>query len=107
MTRAWDSVNRTEDQIKQVVVEYGAVQQAICELGNDKDLKMYQEIRKSDLKMSGDIAEENKVGQRDSVLPWFWRLDRKQKEIVGNYGKECKCKNTFKYENHLLKENSL
>ena len=35
--------------------------------------------------------EENRVGQRSSVLPWFWRLDRKAKGYVGDYEKECEC----------------
>jgi hypothetical protein len=48
-------------------------------------------IKKSDLKMSGDIVEENRVGQRSSVLPWFWRLDRKAKGYCGDYEKECEC----------------
>jgi len=64
-TRAWDSVHRVDGQIRQAAA------------------------MKSDLKMSGDIVEENRVGQRSSVLPWFWRLDRKTKEYCGNYEKEC------------------
>jgi len=38
-------------------------------------LNQYQEIWKEDLKMSRDIVEENRVGQRSSELAWFWRLD--------------------------------
>jgi hypothetical protein len=91
MTRAWDSVHRMEDQIKQTVVTYRAARQAIKELGEAADLERFQEIQKSDLKMSGDIVEENRVGQRSSVLPWFWRLDRKAKGYVGDYEKECEC----------------
>ena len=89
MTRAWDSVHRMEDQIKQAVVTYRAARDAIGELGEAADLERFQEITKSDLKMSGDIVEENRVGQRSSVLPWFWRLDRKAKEHCGDYEKEC------------------
>jgi hypothetical protein len=75
-TRAWDSIHRMEDQIKQVVVTYRAARDAIRELGEATDLERFQEIKKSDLKMSGDIVEEQRVGQRSSILPWFWRLDR-------------------------------
>ena len=89
MTRAWDSVHRMEDQIKQVVVGYKTARKAIGELGNAADLERFQDISKADLKMSGDIVEENRVGQRSSVLPWFWRLDRKTKSYHGNYEKEC------------------
>jgi len=92
-TRAWDSIHRMEDQIKQVVVVYRAARDAIRELGEAADLERFQEIKKSDLKMSGDIVEEQRVGQRSSVLPWFWRLDRRVKENYGGYEKECKCTN--------------
>jgi len=89
MTRAWDSVHRMEGQIKQAVVTYRVARDAIGELGKAADSDRFQEITKSDLKMSGDIVEENRVGQRSSVLPWFWRLDRKAKEHCGDYEKEC------------------
>jgi len=93
MTKAWDSVHRVENQIKQAVVAYRMARHAIGELGKAEDLERFQEIVKSDLKMSDDIVEENRVGQRSSVLPWFWRLDRKAKKHCGDYEKECKCDN--------------
>ena len=93
MTRAWDSIHKMEDQIKQAVVAYRAARDAIRELGEAADLERFQEITKLDLKMSGDIVEENRVGQRNSVLPWFWRLDREAKEDCGEYQKECKYSN--------------
>ena len=88
-TRAWDSVHRMDNQIRQAVATYRTARQAIGELGGVADLEQFQEIRKSDLKMSGDVVEENRVGQRSSVLPWFWRLDRKAKGNCGDYEKEC------------------
>jgi len=91
-TRAWDSVHRVDDQIREAVVIYRTARQAIEELGRAADMERFQEIEKSDLKMSGDIVEENRVGQRSSVLPWFWRLDRKVKEHCGDYEKECECR---------------
>ena len=92
-TRAWDSVHRVDDQIQQAVMTYRTARWAIGELGGVVDLERFQEIRKSDLKMSGDIVEENRIGQRSSVLPWFWRLDRKVKEHCGDYEKECEYNN--------------
>lgn len=90
MTRAWDSIHRVDDQIREAVVTYRTARQAIGEVGGTADLERFQEIKKSDLKMSGDIVEENRVGQRSSILPWFWRLDRKAKGYCGEYEKECK-----------------
>jgi hypothetical protein len=89
MTRAWDSVHRVDDQIKQAVITYRTARRAIGELGEAADLEKFQKISKSDLKMSGDIVGENRVGQKSSVLPWFWRLDRKAKGYCGEYEKEC------------------
>ena len=94
MTRAWGSVHRKDNQIKETVVMYRTARDAIGELGGVADLKRFQEIKRSDLKMSGDIVEENRVGQRNSILPWFWRLDRQTKEHAGDYEKECKYVNT-------------
>ena len=71
------------------MVTYRTAREAIGELGGAADLERFQKISKSDLKMSGDIVEENRVGQRSSVLPWFWRLDRKTKGDCGDYKKEC------------------
>ena len=90
VTRAWGSVHKMDNQIKETVVMYRTARSAIGELGGAADLRRFQEIKRSDLKMSGDIVEENRVGQRNSVLPWFWRLDRKAKEPSGSYEKECK-----------------
>ena len=89
-TRAWDSVHRVDDQIRQAVVTYRTARWAIGMLGGAAALERFQEIKKSDLKMSGDIVEENRVGQRSSVLPWFWRLDRKLDTNRGEFLKECK-----------------
>ena len=103
MTRAWDSVHRVDDQIRQAVVTYRTARQAIGELKGAIGLERFQEIKKSDLKMSGDIMEENRIGQRSSVLPWFWRLDRKAKEHYGEYEKECEYKITEHFKLTLIK----
>ena len=73
------------------------------------DLERFKEIKKSDLKMSGDIVEENRVGQRSSILPLFWRLDRKAKEYCGDYEKECKWNKdeTFSLVRLVLTKHSL
>ena len=103
MTRAWDSIHRVEDQIKQAVVAYRIARDAIEELGEAADLERFQKITKSDLKMSGDIVEENRVGQRSSILPWFWRLDRKAKEDCGEFEKECEYSNSEILRLRLMK----
>lgn len=91
MTRAWDSIHRADKQIREAVRCYQLAHSALESLEVDKELMgRYQKIQKQDLKMSRDIVEENRVGQRSSELPWFWRLDRKWTEDGEEFLKECK-----------------
>jgi hypothetical protein len=91
MTRAWDSINRADKQIKAAVQSYNLARGALEELQVSSELlSQYKEIQKKDLKMSRDVVEENQIGQRSSKLPWFWRLDRKLNEDRGEFLKECK-----------------
>lgn len=91
MTRAWDSIHRADKQIRTAVRSYRLARRAFEGLGARKHLlDRYREIQKKDLKMSRDIVEENRVGQRSSELAWFWRLDRKWDTNRGEFLKECK-----------------
>ena len=103
VTRAWDSILKVDNQIRHAVAVYRAARNAIGELGEAADLERFKKIKKSDLKMSGDVVEENRVGQKSSMLPWFWRLDRGMNESSGKYGKECKCKNRSLLNSLLIK----
>ena len=90
MTRAWDSIHRADNQIKAAVGSYRLAKGALESLGASKQLlDQYQDIRKEDLKMSRDIVEENRVGQRSSELAWIWRLDWKWESNQGEFMKEC------------------
>lgn len=91
MTRAWDSIHRADKQIQGAVQCYRLAQSALEHLGVSSELLgQYKEIQKKDLKMSRDVVEENRVGQRSSELPWFWRLDRRWDKDRGEFLKECK-----------------
>lgn len=91
-TRAWDSIHRADKQIRGAVRCYRLARNALEGLGASNELlSQYKEIQKKDLKMSRDVVEENRVGQRSSELPWFWRLDRKLDKDRGEFLKECKC----------------
>ena len=90
MTRAWDSINRADKQIKAAVRSYKLARSALEVLGASEHLlDQYKEIQKENLKMSRDIVEENRVGQRSSELAWFWRLDQKGDGDRGEFLKEC------------------
>ena len=92
MTRAWDSIHKADKQIRGAVQCYRLARTALVTLEVSSELLgQYKEIHKEDLKMSRDVVEENRVGQRSSELPWFWRLDRKWDKDRGEFLKECKC----------------
>ena len=91
MTRAWDSIHRADKQIRGSVQSYRLGRAALEALEVSSELlNRYKEIQKKDLKMSRDVVEENRVGQRSSELPWFWRLDGKWDRDRGEFLKECK-----------------
>ena len=92
MAWAWDSIHRADKHIRGAVQCYRLARSALEGLGVSSDLlSRYQEIQKKDLKMSRDVIEENRVGQRSSELPWFWRLDREWDKDRGEFIKECEC----------------
>ena len=74
-TRAWKQVNQSSMEVLKHVRCYHHAQRALMELGADKDtLEKYQDIQKKDLKMSADMLKENRFGQRNDTLAWFWQM---------------------------------
>jgi hypothetical protein len=74
-TRAWADVNRVDSKVQKHAKSYGLARRALINLGASQEiLHKYQAIEKDDLKMSGDVVEENRVGQRNDKLAWFWKL---------------------------------
>ena len=74
-TRAWADVKKVDAKIKKITRSYHRARQAIIILTDDeKILHMYQVIKAEDLKVSGDVVEENRFGQRNEKIAWFWKL---------------------------------
>jgi hypothetical protein len=74
-TRAWAEVERVDAKIRKCVRSYRQARFAMIRLGaSEETLVQYQMIKTEDLKLSGDIVEENRVGQRNDKIAWFWRL---------------------------------
>jgi hypothetical protein len=40
--------------------------------------------------MSGDVVEENRIGQRSDMLAWFWRTGDPNQDQENNWMNECK-----------------
>jgi hypothetical protein len=55
---------------------YLVARDAMVELEASHELmRKYRLITKQNLKMSTDITEESRMGQRNDRLPWFWRVE--------------------------------
>lgn len=101
-TRAWKVVHRMEGKAGAQVSIYRQARQALLALlpeegESDKGdkirrdvLSAYQEIEKAHLKMPGDITEEQRAGQKNDRLAWFWRFDVGKDMNDDTWLEECK-----------------
>jgi len=74
--------------MQRAVRDYNRARAALDRLdGTDPKFK---DITEDDLKMPGDVVEENRIGQRSDSLAWFWRLDNVvEGEEQSDRMKEC------------------
>jgi hypothetical protein len=104
-TRAWTDVAKIENIIKKEVNAYRCAREAIKSLVGDKKLlDRYEAITTEDLKMSGDVVEESRFGQRNDALAWFWRLDGIGQRPNDTWMQECEYLK-FNRELQLLNQN--
>jgi hypothetical protein len=93
--RAWQNVNKQDAIARQHKRAYDRARKALIQLDIDREyLSTLFDITPEDMKMSGDVTEENRIGQRSSTLAWFWRLgsDAAMEEVeINPRMKECKC----------------
>ena len=85
--RAWKNVNKQDLIYKQHKSAYDRARNALIRLDVDrKYLSTLHDISPEDMKMAGDVTEENRINQRSSVLAWFWRLgsDRTADQVENN-----------------------
>jgi hypothetical protein len=91
-TQAWKEVRQSTKEIDRHVRCYKHARWALERLGALKEtLEKYRGIEKEDLKMSSDMVEENRFGQRNDTLPWFWRLGPQADTDGDGVMEECKC----------------
>jgi hypothetical protein len=66
-----DQVNKTIDKHSR---SYRLAYQAMLKLdASDNVLEKFQPLTSEDLKVSTDLVEENRMGQRSDVLAWIWK----------------------------------
>lgn len=89
--RAWTNVHKYDAIAKKWRRRYHQARSALERLpGTAEYLKTLLPITEEDMKVAGDITEENRFGQRSDTLPWFWRVG----EPDGNGSarlQECAC----------------
>jgi len=93
--RAWQNVNKQDLVARRHKRAYDHARRALIRLDVDRDyLSTLRDITPGDMKMAGDITEENRIRQRASTIAWFWRLgsDVAMDEVeVNPRMKECEC----------------
>jgi len=58
---------------------------------------MYKPILPEDLNLSGDVAEEHRLGQRNEVLAWFWHIEAPNGEQGDQWMEECESLSQIAY----------
>jgi hypothetical protein len=105
-TRAWGDIKLITSRVNKQVRAYRRARKAMERLGaDDSILERYQELKREHLKLSSDITDENRYGQRGDVLPWFWRLDGQNTDQDNAWMTECKSlihvHSSYLYQNSL------
>jgi len=91
-TRAWAEVDRVDTKIRKSTRSYRQAWLAMTRLGaSEETLMQYQVIKTKDLKLNGDVVEENRIGQRNDRLAWFWKLGGDDDD--NNWMQECESSN--------------
>jgi len=73
--RAWDNVHKLDAQARKCRSSYRQARRALQCLNIDPGYQAtLHDITDHDLKVTGDITDERRFGQRTDTLPWFWRV---------------------------------
>jgi hypothetical protein len=89
-TKSWDELKLANIQVAKKVRAYRRARSALERLGADATvLHRYKPIKKDDLLLNKDLTEENRYGQRNDVLPWFWMLDGQPAGNQDSWMEEC------------------
>jgi hypothetical protein len=74
--RAWRSIQHADTNVRFHARQYKIARDALVRLDVlDDGIIQFPELKKEDLKMSRDVVEENRVGQRNEHVSWVWRSD--------------------------------
>ena len=90
-TRAWKQVQDLSGKISLQVNLYMRTYKSLKRLNAGPEImRRFKPITADDLKMSKDVTEENRIGQRNDKLAWFWRFDQTDDIESESQMEECK-----------------
>jgi hypothetical protein len=88
-TWTWADIRTAKGAVRRHVRSYHRAHQALINLDANKD--QFLPIFEEDLRLSGDVLEENRIGQKSDTLAWFWRIGGGvEKEQQSEWMQECK-----------------
>ena len=85
--RSWANVHKMDSEAQRHRYLYEQARGALNWICSDADyLATLHNITDDDMKLAGDLTDEQRFGQRLDTLAWFWRmgygLDQSQLDIV-------------------------
>lgn len=86
-TRSWSGIKRANGRIRKHVRKYNLARAALISM--EADIPQFKPMTSEDLRMSADITEENRFGQRRDILAWFWRMGPQRDDEEGSWMDEC------------------
>ena len=92
----WHLVKSVDANIRAHASHYRVAHHALCQLKAPSIIMaQFPELKPEDIKMSDDVMEENRVGQRSDHVSWIWRLHLGSHGSQGAWMKESKFKMLF------------
>ena len=72
---AWDNVHELDTEAHKLRLTYQKARNALQWLNIDPEyLETLRDITDDELKVAGDITDDQRFRQQSDALPWFWRI---------------------------------
>ena len=89
-TGARRDITDAEEKIFRIHRTYQRARKALENLRAPSEvMDKYRPILLEDLKVSGDVTEEQRLGQRNDTIPWFWLIGTTNEEQGNEWMDEC------------------
>lgn len=96
--RAWDNIHKFDADARRHRSIYNHTRNALQRLPVEPEyLETLQDITEADMKMSGDVTEEHRFGQRSDTLAWFWRQNGQPESDDDSSPRMQECRHNLSY----------